>query len=95
MRLLEHVPLRTCLGCGKRATKGTLIRFTRPAGGTLQLGLDAATGRGGYIHRDQACWRQFATRKGLLRSLRCNVDRPERVALIEQITQNEPVASLG
>ena len=70
----EHFePLRTCVGCGRRAPKRELVRFTEVAG-VLN---DAATGggRGAYTCRDTACFETATARHAFARSLR----RPVRV----------------
>ncbi len=45
-------------------------------------------GRGGYLHRQPACWARFAQRKGTLRALRTAVDRPARAALIATLAHD-------
>jgi len=71
------------MGCGATAPQVELLRIVRD--GSTGLRADVARragGRGGYLHRQPACWARFAQRKGALRALRAAVDRPARAALI-------------
>jgi len=81
-------PIRLCIGCGGRAEKPQLLRFSLGPAGLLRLGL--GNGRGGYLHRRQDCLRAFATsRSGFVRSLGIVLSRETRAryaALIEQRT---------
>jgi len=72
-----------------------MIRFCRSPEGSLRLAEVSPAGRSGYLHRNESCWSQFAARKGMLRSLRFSVERPQRAALIGQIRKSETVVSLG
>lgn len=74
-------PTRTCVGCGQRAAQPLLQRFVLQAGGLVLDGGRRAPGRGGYLHDDPACWRQFTRRRGPVRSLRAPVERAAREAL--------------
>jgi predicted RNA-binding protein YlxR (DUF448 family) len=44
-------------------------------------------GRGAYVHRTAACWQQFASRKGVVRSLRRSIDKSVRQALLAALQQ--------
>lgn len=84
MSKVLHV--RTCIGCGERAAQATLLRLA--INGEGRLVVDAtrhAAGRGGYLHRQAACWERFSARKGQVRSLRHTIDRSERQALIARL----------
>ena len=76
-------PIRTCVGCGERAEKATLLRVVAGADG-LRLDPSAhAPGRGAYLHRASSCWTQFARRRGPVRSLRLTPLRGDRERLVE------------
>jgi predicted RNA-binding protein YlxR (DUF448 family) len=63
-----------------------MLRIVRTSAGALEL--DArGEGRGGYLHRLEPCWRSFAQKKGMLRSLRASVDREARAALVERLQE--------
>jgi uncharacterized protein len=55
MNLGGHVPIRMCIGCGKRRTKGEFIRFGRDGSGTVSFDARRNTGRGFYLCADPAC----------------------------------------
>ncbi len=82
----RHLPMRVCLGCGAVDQQAAMLRIVRTPDG--RLALDAARragGRGGYLHRQSACWVEFARRKGLVRSLRAPADRAVRSALVTEL----------
>jgi predicted RNA-binding protein YlxR (DUF448 family) len=60
--------LRTCVGCGRRAAKRELVRFTA-VGGMLRSA-PAAAGRGAYTCRDVGCFEQAIAHDAFARSLR-------------------------
>ena len=72
-------PERTCVGCGARAGKATLIRLVRPPGEEHGLvdGSGAAPGRGAYLHADGGCLREALRRGTLVRVLRARVSEDE------------------
>ena len=76
-------PIRTCVGCGKRALQRELVRMVAGAEG---LALDPprrrAAGRGAYLHRQPACWEAFGRRRGPVRSLRRTPSVEERARLV-------------
>ena len=51
----RHVPIRMCVGCGNRRTKGELIRFVREPSRSVSLDAQRHTGRGFYLCPDPAC----------------------------------------
>jgi len=63
-------PIRTCAGCGRKAPKGELIRFSAPDG-TLTAGSGA--GRGAYTCRRRACFERALARRAFNRILRKTV----------------------
>ena len=55
MNLMRHVPIRMCVGCGNRRTKGELIQFGRDGSGSVSLDARRHTGRSFYLCPDPAC----------------------------------------
>ncbi len=48
----RKVPLRTCVACGTKTAKGSLVRIVAPRGGPVGLDLTGkAHGRGAYLCR--------------------------------------------
>ena len=52
----RHVPLRTCVACGKKTDKEGLVRLVAPPGGGVEVDVSGkAPGRGAYICREGVC----------------------------------------
>jgi predicted RNA-binding protein YlxR (DUF448 family) len=83
----SHEPQRTCLGCGKRGLKISMIRLVAPRADMVVADPEGkAPGRGGYLHRDAGCLEKFeASRVKQFRSLKVRIDRPERLKISEEI----------
>lgn len=85
---MKHVPMRSCLGCGRRDVKQRMLRIVRDEGGALRVDPRGhATGRGGYLHPLETCWQGFEKRKGMVRSLKAPVERTERAGLVHRLRQ--------
>ncbi|HEX5202329.1 MAG TPA: YlxR family protein [Actinoplanes sp.] len=72
-------PIRTCVGCRKRAPASDLIRFvlirfvSTGGGDDLRLQVDAGRrlpGRGAHLHPDPACFALAERRRAFGRALR-------------------------
>jgi predicted RNA-binding protein YlxR (DUF448 family) len=65
-----------------------MLRIVRAPAGSLALdSSNHGPGRGGYLHRLEQCWRSFAQKKGMLRSLRASADREARAALVARLQE--------
>ncbi|WP_425570800.1 YlxR family protein [Rugosimonospora acidiphila] len=69
------LPVRTCVGCRKRASTSELLRVvaTGPADGVIVLEPDPARvrpGRGAHLHPDPACLTLAERRRAFGRALR-------------------------
>jgi predicted RNA-binding protein YlxR (DUF448 family) len=65
-----HVPERTCVGCGRKTAKASLVRFAAAPDGTVRLDrLGVLPGRGAYVC-GPACMAQALRRDRLGRALR-------------------------
>ncbi len=67
-------PVRTCVGCGRRAAQSSLIRFAA-VDGRVQPGR-RLSGRGAYVCPSRACFAQARRRRAFARSLRSPVTVP-------------------
>jgi predicted RNA-binding protein YlxR (DUF448 family) len=68
---MSPIPVRTCVGCGRKAPQPELLRFSSRAG---QLVHDPkAPGRGAYTCRRLACFERAAARRAFARTLRQTV----------------------
>ncbi|MEX0426407.1 YlxR family protein [Nocardioides sp. DS6] len=68
-------PVRTCVGCRKRAAKRELLRVTAgsgPDGQTVVVPDPSATapGRGAHLHPTKECYELAVRRKAFTRALR-------------------------
>jgi predicted RNA-binding protein YlxR (DUF448 family) len=64
-------PIRTCVGCGRRASKRELLRFVAREGALESS--TAGPGRGVYTCRRLACFERAASRRAFNRTLRQTV----------------------
>ena len=73
----KREPARTCVGCRGVGRQAGLIRFTRRAGGGVQVdSTKRPEGRGAYLHDDPACIELARKRRALDRALRTAI-QPE------------------
>jgi predicted RNA-binding protein YlxR (DUF448 family) len=64
-------PIRSCIGCGRKAPQGQLLRFAA-ADGRLVPGA-GVVGRGAYTCRRLACFERAVSRRAFNRTLRKTV----------------------
>ena len=64
-------PIRSCVGCGRKATQGQLLRFAA-VDGQLVPGA-GMPGRGAYTCRRLACFERAVSRRAFNRTLRKTV----------------------
>lgn len=89
----QHVPIRMCVGCGTRAPQAALLRFACRSDGALALvNEDALAGRSAYVHPQATCWERFASRGGPVRSIGRTVDKPRRLAFVQELKAAEQSA---
>jgi uncharacterized protein len=69
---LTASPIRSCVGCGRRAPQAELIRFVADDG-RLVPGA-GRPGRGAYTCRRLACFERAVARRAFNRTLRHTVD---------------------
>jgi predicted RNA-binding protein YlxR (DUF448 family) len=73
-------PVRSCIGCGRKAPQGELLRFVAK-GGTLAIGT-GEPGRGAYTCRRLSCFERALSRRAFNRALRQNIRvEPELASL--------------
>ncbi len=64
-------PIRSCIGCGRKAPQTELLRFVA-RNGTLVAGV-GEPGRGAYTCRRLSCFERAVARRAFNRTLRRNV----------------------
>jgi hypothetical protein len=68
---VTHVPIRTCLGCGRKAPQAELVRFVVRDGVLTRS--RSGEGRGAYTCRRLACFERAASKRAFNRVLRAPV----------------------
>jgi uncharacterized protein len=71
-------PIRSCIGCGRKAPQGELLRFAA-ADGQLVPGR-GIPGRGAYTCRRLACFERAVSRRAFNRTLRKTVRIDQKLA---------------
>ena len=77
----KHVPLRSCIVCRKKTSKGELTRVVRTE---LEVQVDPSgrkAGRGAYICRDPGCWQKALLRNHLDHAFKRRLSPPEKKLL--------------
>jgi predicted RNA-binding protein YlxR (DUF448 family) len=69
-------PVRTCVGCGRKAPQQELLRFTAPDGTLTADSARRLPGRGAYTCRRPSCFERAAARRAFARTLRRKVIVP-------------------
>jgi predicted RNA-binding protein YlxR (DUF448 family) len=73
-------PIRTCVGCGRKAPQRDLVRYVAPEGLLRRDETRRAPGRGAYTCARPACFERAAARRAFSRTLRRNVTIPEELS---------------
>lgn len=77
-------PIRTCVGCGKKKEKQSLIRFVRNPNHTVSIDADyKKPGRGAYVCPNEGCIRNGITAKRVNWVLRTDLSNED----IEKLKQ--------
>ena len=71
-------PIRSCVGCGRKAAQGELLRFGAAAG-QLVPGT-GIPGRGAYTCRRLACFERAVSRRAFNRTLRKTVQIDQKLS---------------
>ena len=71
-------PIRSCIGCGRKAPQGQLLRFAAVDGQLVPGG--GVPGRGAYTCRRLACFERAVSRRAFNRTLRKTVRIDQQLA---------------
>ena len=77
-------PVRTCVGCGRKAAKRELVRYTAVDGVLTPDPAGNAPGRGAYTCPQQACLERAARRRAFVRVLRTPVRVPLHLQAVSE-----------
>ncbi len=80
-------PVRTCIGCGRKAAQPDLVRLKAEAGSVV---VDRARsgGRGAWLHPAAECLDRAIQRRSFARALRAEAVRADGGALRVELTGN-------
>jgi predicted RNA-binding protein YlxR (DUF448 family) len=79
--------VRTCIGCGERATQSELVRL-RTEGERVIVDRARTGGRGAWLHADGVCLDRAVRRRAFGRALRRPDARADAAALRVELTGN-------
>ncbi len=78
----RHTPERSCIACGQKGPKGTLVRIVRTPDGPVKPDpTGRANGRGAYLCNRVACWERGLAKRALGHSLRVQITDTDLDAL--------------
>ncbi|MGH7872310.1 MAG: YlxR family protein [Candidatus Binatia bacterium] len=80
----NHIPQRTCLGCGGKDEQRNLLRLILGPHGELQVDASGC-GRGGYLHYRRECWPAFLRRKNTHRAFRMEITKGAKETFIQRL----------
>lgn len=87
MPVVKHIPLRTCVACGKIKPQREMVRLVN-SGETVEIDPGRKkSGRGAYICFDAECRQVGLKGNRLERTLRVNLTPEERIRLAEQLKE--------
>ena len=83
---VRRVPLRTCVACGTKTAKGSLVRIVAPQQGAVRIDMTGkAHGRGAYLCRSADCHHDLRGRGRLGHSLHRPLSDEEWSNLVSSI----------
>ena len=88
------IPERTCIACRKKKPKWELIRIVRTPDGNIEIDRRGKkSGRGAYLCKDEACWREVLEKRDkkarLSHALKVEVSEEKRRELLEALRSYE------
>lgn len=87
MPAVKHVPLRTCIACGKVRPQREMVRLVC-AGNTVEVDAGGRkAGRGSYICREAECWQLGLKGNRLERALRTGLTAEDLDRLDRQLKE--------
>jgi len=82
-RGIGHVPIRTCIGCRRRAEASELLRLAVGEGGVLCADVAGRMpGRGAWVHRSEICLVRALEQPALNRAFRGRVRSARKAELM-------------
>ena len=89
----RHVPLRTCIICGNKTSKGDLLRIVATPEGPVKVDpIGRKSGRGAYVCGDRVCFQKGISRGRLEYALRSKLADEDWKQIVSFILDNENCA---
>lgn len=86
MARAKHIPIRTCVGCGRKKPKGDLLRVVKGVDGSVFPDPSGKkSGRGVYICFNLDCLEGALKKKAIQRSLKINELDESLVGKVKEI----------
>jgi predicted RNA-binding protein YlxR (DUF448 family) len=87
MPAVKHIPLRTCIACGKIRPQREMVRLASSAGG-VELDTGAKrSGRGAYICRESECLQNTLNWKRVEKALRITLASEDKMRLAVKLKE--------
>jgi predicted RNA-binding protein YlxR (DUF448 family) len=85
----DQGPTRTCVGCKERAPQASLLRVALVNGRPVADPRRRLPGRGGYVHRFEACVRLASAQGGFARAFRTRLVPPAVLSNAEGLIRQD------
>ena len=87
MPAVKHVPLRTCVACGKIKPQREMIRLASSEGGVQSISGASRSGRGAYICHENGCLQKQLNWVRLEKALRITIVPDDKIRLARQLKE--------
>ena len=88
MKRSPHIPLRTCVGCGKKGAKHQFIRVVKDRDGNIRVDRHhTAHGRGAYVCPNKSCVDSAKKTRGFNRSFKQIISESIYERIIAEIAE--------
>ena len=87
---VKKIPMRKCAGCEEMKEKKQLVRVVHTPDGEISLDFTGKrSGRGVYVCKSRACLEAAQKKRGLERSLKCEVPNEIYLELLRSIEESD------
>ena len=87
----KHIPIRTCVGCGKKRPQKDFIKIIRTKEKSIVLKLniisDKSEGRSVYVCRSFDCWTEAVKKGKIDRNIKTNLSEKDKSIISEYMAQ--------
>ena len=83
----KHIPIRTCVGCGKKGPQKDFIKIIRTKEKSIVVKLnyisDKSEGRSIYLCRSYDCWTEAVKKGKIDRNIKANLSEKDMLIISE------------